>query len=99
MPQAERDNARSNRLPVALETASRERIAAYLRSIRLKLGAVVCEAGGLLKDAYFPQGNALSVLKVLETGPQIETANMGREGAFGLFGNVYARALARNPGR
>jgi hypothetical protein len=32
----------------ALETASRRRIDPYLEPIEVKLGVVVCEAGGLL---------------------------------------------------
>jgi CRP-like cAMP-binding protein len=91
MPKVQGDDARSNRLLGALETASRKRIGAHLEPIELKLGAVVCEAGGLLKHAYFPQGNVLSLLTVLENGSAIETANIGREGAFGLFAAMYSR--------
>src|SRR6202041_2072611 len=41
--------------------------------------------------AYFPQGSVLSLLTVLEDGSAIETANIGREGAFGLFAAMYSR--------
>src|SRR5579863_6981501 len=91
MSDGQRDHARSNRLLGALETASRRRIDPYLEPIELKLGAIVCEAGGLLKHAYFPQGAVLSLLTVLENGSAIETANIGREGAFGLFAAMYSR--------
>lgn len=74
-----------------MEPASRKRIDPHLQPIKLKLGAVVCEAGGLLKHAYFPQGTVLSLLTVLENGSAIETANIGREGAFGLFAAMYSR--------
>jgi CRP-like cAMP-binding protein len=90
MPKALGD-LRSNQLFGALETRSRKRIESHLEPIRLKLGAVVCEAGGLLKHAYFPQGTVLSLLTVLENGSAIETANIGREGAFGLFAAMYSR--------
>lgn len=83
--------ARGNRLLGAMETASLERIGPHLEPINLKLGTVVCEAGGLLKHAYFPQGTVLSLLTVLENGSAIETANIGREGAFGLFAAMYSR--------
>jgi hypothetical protein len=43
------------------------------------------------KHAYFPQGAVLSLLTVLENGSAIETANIGREGAFGLFAAMYSR--------
>jgi CRP-like cAMP-binding protein len=91
MPKAQTDEAQSNRLLGALEPASRKRIDPYLQPVVLKLGAVVCEAGGLLKHAYFPQGSVLSLLTVLENGSAIETANIGREGAFGLFAAMYSR--------
>jgi CRP-like cAMP-binding protein len=91
MAEGQRDHARSNRLLGALETASRRRIDPYLEPVTLKLGVIVCEAGGLLKHAYFPQGAVLSLLTVLENGSAIETANIGREGAFGLFAAMYSR--------
>jgi CRP-like cAMP-binding protein len=92
VPKAQRDNARDNRLLGALETACRKRIDPHLEPIKLKLGTIVCEAGGVLKHAYFPQGSVLSLLTVLENGSAIETANIGREGAFGLFAAMYSRA-------
>jgi len=88
---AERSDARSNQLLGALETASRKRIEPHLEPIKYKLGHIVCEAGGLLKHAYFPQSGVLSLLTVLENGSAIETANIGREGAFGLFAAMYSR--------
>jgi CRP-like cAMP-binding protein len=88
---AQRNDAQSNQLLGALETASRKRIEPHLEPIKFKLGDVVCEAGGLLKHAYFPQGSVLSLLTVLEEGSAIETANIGREGAFGLFAAMYSR--------
>jgi len=83
--------SRRNQLLGALQAASHKRIAPHLEQIDLKLGALVCEAGGHLKHAYFPQGAVLSLLTVLENGSAIETANIGREGAFGLFAAMYSR--------
>src|ERR1700691_6136818 len=85
------DGARGNRLLGAMESASLSRIESHLEPVKLKLGAIVCEAGGVLKHAYFPQGTVLSLLTVLENGSAIETANIGREGAFGLFAAMYSR--------
>src|ERR1700721_2926960 len=82
---------RTNRLLGALEAASRKRIDPHLEPVEFKLGDMVCDAGGLLKHAYFPQGSVLSLLTVLENGAAIETANIGREGAFGLFAAMYSR--------
>ena len=91
MAEAQKEHARGNLLLGALETSSRKRIDPHLEPITLKLGAIVCEAGGLLKHAYFPEGAVLSLLTVLENGSAIETANIGREGAFGLFAAMYSR--------
>jgi len=86
-----RSNAQANQLLGALEPASRARIDPHLVPVTFKLGAVVCEAGGLLDHAYFPQGSVLSLFTVLENGSAIETATIGREGAFGLFAAMVGR--------
>ena len=86
-----RNDTQTNQLLGALEPSSRARIDPHLVRVKFKLGAVVCEAGGLLDHAYFPQGSVLSLLTVLENGSAIETANIGREGAFGLFAAMYSR--------
>ena len=91
MPKPQAHEVHSNRLLDALEPASRKRIELHLEPITMKLGVVVCDAGGLLKHAYFPLGCVLSLLTVLENGSAIETANIGREGAFGLFAAMYSR--------
>src|ERR1700728_793262 len=82
---------RHNQLLGALEPVSLKRITPHLEPVSFKLGAVVCEAAGILEHAYFPQGSVLSLLTVLESGSAIETANIGREGAFGLFAAMYSR--------
>jgi CRP-like cAMP-binding protein len=82
---------RNNQLLGALQPASRKRIDPHLEPVKLRLGGIVCEAGGLLRHAYFPEGAVLSLLTVLQNGSAIETANIGREGAFGLFAAMYSR--------
>ncbi len=80
-----------NQFLAAFEPAVRARIMCHLQPVTMKLGTVVCEAGGLLKHAYFPEGSVLSLLTVLENGSAIECANIGREGAFGIFSAMYSR--------
>jgi CRP-like cAMP-binding protein len=80
-----------NQLLGAFELPARNRILAKLQPVTLKLGTVVCEAGGHLDHVYFPEGSVLSLLTVLENGSAIECANIGREGAFGLFAAMYSR--------
>ena len=80
-----------NQLLGAFEEEARSRLEGYLQPVSMKLGEVVCEAGGLLKHAYFPQGSVLSLITVLENGSAVECANIGREGAFGIFAAMYSR--------
>ncbi len=82
--------ASKNGLLAAFESESRARVDPHLERVEYKLGDVVCEAGGVLNHAYFPDGAVLSLLTVLENGTAIETANIGREGAFGLFAAMYS---------
>jgi hypothetical protein len=80
-----------NRLLGAFEPASRARVELHLEPVKLALGTIVCEAGGFLEDAYFPKGAVLSLLTTLQNGVAVETANIGNEGAFGLFAAMYSR--------
>ncbi len=81
----------NNKLLEVIEPEARRRIEANLQPVRFKLGSIICEADGYLKHAYFPQGSVLSLLTVLADGSSIETANIGREGAFGLLDAMYKR--------
>jgi CRP-like cAMP-binding protein len=80
-----------NQLLGAFTVGAFERLMPRMTRVDLKLGTAVCEAGGILSHAYFPQGSVLSLLTVLENGSEIECANIGREGAFGLFSAMYSR--------
>ena len=80
---------RGNRLLGALNRANPERIAAFLEPLEVKAGSVLCWAAQELRYAYFPDGAVLSVLMTLTDGSAIETAKIGREGAFGLFEAMY----------
>lgn len=91
MPVAQDDKRHDNHLLDALEKASRDRINPHLERVEMKLNAVVCDPGAALRHAYFPAGCVLSLLTLLEDGSAIETANIGREGAYGLFSAMYSR--------
>jgi len=84
-------NVPENQLLGAFTKDAYDKIMPHMTEVDLKLGATVCEAGGLLTHAYFPQGCVLSLLTVLENGSEIECGNIGREGAFGLFSAMYDR--------
>jgi CRP-like cAMP-binding protein len=95
MIKTQSDPVHFNQLLSALEPASRRRINAHLERVVPRLRTVVCEAAAVLRHAYFPHGGVLSLLTVLRNGSAIETANIGREGAFGLFGAMYKRSFNR----
>lgn len=94
-----------NRLLNAFGGVSRARVEQYTERVELRLGDVICEAGGAHNYAYFPDGAVLSLMTVLENGSAIETANIGREGAFGLGAAMskhcdtcFNRTLVQLPG-
>jgi hypothetical protein len=76
-------DARPNQLFNALEPAVRERINRHLRPVTPKLGAVVCEAGGLLEHAYFPEGSVLSLLTVF--GERLSNRNREHRAGRGFW--------------
>lgn len=80
-----------NQLLGAFEPDAYRRIMGHAEPVSFNLGEIVCEAGGELTHAYFPEGCVLSLLTVLENGSEIECGNIGREGAFGLFAAMYSR--------
>jgi CRP-like cAMP-binding protein len=84
-------NKHKNQLLGAFEPDAIGRLKPHLRASKMKLGRVVCEAGAHLEYAYFPEGSVLSLLTVLDNGSAIESANIGREGGFGIFSAMYSR--------
>lgn len=83
-------NNKANKLLGALQPDSWQRLEGEMESVELRLNHIVCEAGSELKHVYFPQGAVLSLLTLMEDGTTIETANIGREGAFGIFAAMYS---------
>jgi CRP-like cAMP-binding protein len=80
-----------NHLLDALEADCMQRLQGVLEPVNVSLKQIICEAGSNLDHAYFPQGAVLSLLTLMEDGTTIETANIGREGAFGIFSAMYSR--------
>lgn len=82
----------ANKLLGALGDNAYRHILPHLEPVDVQLGDLICEAGGLLTHAYFPDGCVLSLLTVMENGAEIECANIGNEGAFGIFSAMYGGA-------
>ncbi|MFT6955647.1 MAG: CRP-like cAMP-binding protein [Halieaceae bacterium] len=73
-----------NQLLAALPADELKRIAPHLELITLKLGKVLYESGGQLKNVYFPTDSIVSLLYVMEDGGSAEIAVVGNEGVLGI---------------
>ena len=76
--------SRYNRLLRALPADVLARIAPHLQLVELPQGAVLYEAGALIKDVYFPINSIVSLLYTMENGDCSQTAMVGCEGMVGL---------------
>lgn len=79
-----------NELLNAFPDDVRAKLLIHMTTINPPLGTTICESGEQLRHAYFPEGCVLSLLTVLENGSEIECANIGREGAFGIFAAMFS---------
>lgn len=72
-----------NRLLASLAADDLAALQPHLRKIELRRGDVLHEQRGAIERVYFPLGGMVSLLVVMKTGQQIETAIIGREGLVG----------------
>ncbi|HXW72063.1 MAG TPA: Crp/Fnr family transcriptional regulator, partial [Methylocella sp.] len=82
-----------NWLLESLDEPSAARVHLYAEKIDVGAGDIVCWAGEATDHAYFPDSAILSALTILTDGASIETARIGREGAFGLFEAMYTHSI------
>ena len=73
-----------NRLIRALPVMERERIAPYLKLVRLPLGKVLYETGRIPQHVYFPTDAIVSLLYVTRDGASGEIAVVGNDGMLGV---------------
>jgi CRP-like cAMP-binding protein len=64
----------------------------HLKSFTMVRGAVLHLPGGLIQHVYFPLSGMVSILAVMKTGEQIETAIIGREGVVGSSVGTYGKS-------
>jgi len=72
-----------NRLLAALPVDDLERLAPMFDTVRLEVGAVLCEPGDPLRYIYFPHDSLISLLAVAEGRMTLEVGLVGREGILG----------------
>ena len=69
-----------NQLLASLPAKTFAAVEPHVKSIELKHGDVLAEAGGPVRKVYFPYSGAISLVVELAAGAMIETAIVGRNG-------------------
>jgi CRP-like cAMP-binding protein len=62
-----------------------------MQLVDLPFMRAVVEPGSHIEHVYFPEDCVLSLFVVAETGEAVETATIGKEGAFGLVAGLHSR--------
>ncbi|PZA13918.1 Crp/Fnr family transcriptional regulator [Rhodopseudomonas palustris] len=73
----------ANELLAALQVADLELLRPQLRTVDLKFGQILVEAGAPLEQVVFPHGGIVSSMIRLSKGLDIEVAAIGRDGVIG----------------
>lgn len=93
-----------NRLLASLTPADFARLSPQLTLIEMEKGRLICDPGDPIETVYFPHDCVISLMTLMENGAAIESATIGREGAFGLMAAIaprqsMSRAIVQAPGR
>lgn len=93
-----------NRLLASLTPADFARLSPQLTLIEMEKGRLICDPGDPIETVYFPHDCVISLMTLMENGAAIESATIGREGAFGLMAAIaprqsMSRAIVQVPGR
>ena len=93
-----------NRLLASLPPAGFALLSPQLTLIEMEKGRLLCDPGDPIDTVYFPHDCVISLMTLMETGSAIESATIGREGAYGLAAAIapresLSRAIIQVPGR
>ncbi len=93
-----------NRLLASLPPAGFALLSPQLTLVEMDKGRLICDPGDPIDTIYFPHDCVISLMTLMESGAAIETATIGREGAFGLTAALapresLSRAIIQVPGR
>ncbi|HEX5311966.1 Crp/Fnr family transcriptional regulator [Aquabacterium sp.] len=75
---------RVNRLLAVLPDEEWQRLQPQLERVDLRLGQVLCEAGGEIQYVFFPTTAIVSLLCLTESGASTEVGVVGNEGVVGI---------------
>src|SRR4029077_12576671 len=78
-------------------------LAPHLRTVTLERGVMLHEAAGEIERVYFPHCGMVSLVAVMQSGADVETATIGRAGVIGASAGLgarttMARAVVQLPG-
>jgi hypothetical protein len=90
-----------NGMLATLSSDELEQLRPYLTTTDLHRGAVLVEAGDVVRRAYFPQSGVVSLVVRLSDGHMIETGMVGREPLRRLSSaqRTYRPSYGRGPNR
>jgi CRP-like cAMP-binding protein len=93
-----------NRLLAALPPEEFASLLPQLTQCDFDKGRLLADPGDPITQVYFPIDAIVSVMTLMESGEAIESATIGREGAYGLLAAVspreaLSRAIIQVPGR
>jgi CRP-like cAMP-binding protein len=93
-----------NRLLGSLGPIDLSRLNGLLTSIELEKGRLLYDPDDSIDTIYFPHDCVISLMTLMDSGAAIESATIGREGAFGLTAvsqprQSLVRAIVQVPGR
>jgi CRP-like cAMP-binding protein len=93
----------SNQLLASLPPEAAERVQARLEAVELDAGAMLYEAGTVLRHVHFPATAVVSLVSALMDGDCAEVAVVGGEGVVGVCafmggGKALSSAVVQRPG-
>jgi CRP-like cAMP-binding protein len=84
-----------NLLLASLSASDAAALRPHLKMVHLEHEKVLFEAGGAVRDIYFPTGAIVSLVVGLSSGEVIEAAMVGRDGMVGAFAALDSVAVNR----
>lgn len=93
-----------NRILASLPDEEFALLSKALSNVELEKGRVLDEPGDAITRVYFPLDCVVSIMTLMSNGQAIESATIGREGAYGLLAaaaprDAVSRAIIQVPGR